>query len=188
MIEMEANVDSTPETGIPLFSTNFVGERGTSGQTALYNAALGDRLEEVEMLLENGAKANSLSKMGSTPLAALLNVYTGFRPPAPASGENGTILHGSASFGNDEVIEFLLTKGIDLSLKDPSNRTALDVASGVPPVGGQKAMFPGEMAPETPIYESTMTLLTDAMNAQGVVIEEYMAPPSEEGDEESGKA
>lgn len=36
------------------------------------------------------------------------------------------------------------------------------------------------MATETPIYEETMALLTEAMNAAGIAIEEYVAPPSEE--------
>ena len=213
MIEMGVDVDSTPESGIPVFSTNFVGAAGTSGQTALFNAAVGDRLDNVEMLLANGASPNSLSKRGSTPLAAVLNVYSGYRPPnvnngdvitteptleekmpivealfahgadVNTSGENGSILHGAASLGNDEVVEFLIEKGIDLAIKDSSNRTALDVASGVPPVGGERPMFPGAPAPETPVYESTMAILTEAMNTQGIAIEEYVAPPSEDNDE-----
>lgn len=218
MIEMGVDVDSTPENGIPVFSTNFVGERGSSGQTALFNAAIADRADEIEMLLANGASPNSLSARGSTPLAALLNVYVGFRPPNPNNGdviteeptfeekmpivdalfaagadinttsENGTILHQTASQGNDEVLEFLIARGADLTLKDSSNRTALDIASGVSPVGGEKPMFPGAPIPETPIYESSMAILTEAMNAQGIAIEEYMAPVTEEGDEESGEA
>ena len=217
MVEMGVDVDSTPETGIPVFSTNFVGATGTSGQTALYNSALGDRLDDVEMLLANGASPNTLSKRGSTPIAAVLNVYSGYRPPNAnngdviiteptleekmlivdlllanggdlnTSGENGSILHGAASLGEDEIVEFLLEQGIDLSIKDSSNRTALDVASGIPPVGGERPMFPGAPVPETPIYESTMAILTEAMNAQGVAIEEYVAPPAED-DSESGEA
>ncbi len=216
MIEMGVDVDSMPESAIPLFSTGFVGDPGTSGQTALFNAAIGDRLEDVEMLLANGASPNTLSAQGSSPLAAVLNVYVGYRTPNAnngdiityeptleekmpiidalfasgadinVSGENGSILHGAASLGNDEVVELLLEKGVDLSIKDSSNRTALDVASGVPPVGGEKPMFPGGAIPETPIYESTMAILTEAMNAQGIAIEEYVAPPKEDG--ESGEA
>jgi len=219
MIEMGVEVDAMSEIGIPLFSTGFVGEKGPEGESALYRAALDDRLDDVEMLLEIGASPNALSKRGSTPLAAVLNVYAGFRPPNANNGdpvieeptleekmpivdllfangadvntvaENGsTILHQTASVGNDEVLELLLEKGIDLSLKDESNRTALDIASGVPPVGVVEPMFPGAPVPETPIYEDTMAILTEAMNAQGVAIEEYVAPPSEEGDDESEEA
>ena len=218
MLGMGIEIDSTPEQGIPVFSTGFVGDRGTSGQTALYNAALGDRLEEVEMLLTYGANPNSLSEKGSSPLAAVLNVYAGFRPPnvmngdviydeptfeekmpivnalfaagtdVNVSGENGSILHQTASQGNDEVLAFLIDKGIDLTLKDSSNRTALDVASGVSPVGGEKPMFPGDSIPETPIYESSMAILTEAMNSQGVAIEEYMVPALGKDDHESEEA
>ncbi|MFL2840566.1 MAG: ankyrin repeat domain-containing protein [Pseudohongiellaceae bacterium] len=216
MIEMGVDVDATPEQGIPFFSTGFVGVGGTSGQTALYNAALDERLDDMELLIANGANPNVLSKRGSTPLAALLNVYDGFRPPnanngdemiveptleekmpmvdllfaagadVNVNGENGTILHQSASAGNDEVIEFLLEKGIDLSAKDSSNRTALDVASGVPPIDGEEPEFVGAPIPETPIYESIMDTLTEAMIAQGVAIEEYVAPLAVEDNSESG--
>ena len=212
MIEMGADINSTPETGIPLFSTGFVGAPGTSGQTALYNAALGDRIEVIEMLLEHGANPNSLSSKGSTPLAAVLNTYAGFRPADPtrdksieptfeekmpivnilfASGadvnivaeDGSSILHHAASLGNDEVVELLLEHGINLSLKDDSNRTALDVASGVPEFGAEEeVMNVNSMNAETPIYETTMAILTEAMNAQGIAIEEYVEPASEEGE------
>lgn len=211
MIDMGAEIDATPETGIPVFSTGFVGEAGTAGQTALYNAALGDRLSDVELLLANGANPNALSSKGSTPLAAVLNVYANYRAPDPtrdkrieptfeekmplvntllASGadvnitaeDGSSILHHAASLGNDEVVEFLLELGVDLALKDDSNRTALDVASGVPEIGAEPETMNGGMPAETPIFETTMAILTEAMNAQGVAIEEYVAPESEEGE------
>lgn len=214
MIEMGADIDASPETGIPLFSTGFVGVPGTSGQTALYNAALGDRLDDVELLLEHGANPNAVSSKGSTPLAAVLNVYNGFRPPNATNGDvfedpsleekmsivnalfssgadvntvaedGSSILHHAASFGNDEIVELLLEYDIDLSLKDDSNRTALDVASGVPEIDAEEELDEDgqAMTAETPIYESTMAILTEAMNAQGIAIEEYVAPVSEEGE------
>jgi len=221
MIEMGVDIDAVVEGAIPYFSTGFVGDKGTEGQTALYNAALGDRTETIAMLLEHGANPNSLNK-GNTPLAALFNVYTGFRPPNPANGDivveeptfeekmviadmlfehgadvnttvgtGGNILHQAAAFGEDEVVEYLIEKGVDLSKKDDSGRTALDVASGIPAVGGEACARPGspecrsETPPELPVYESTIAILTEAMNAQGIAIEEYVAPPSEE---ESGEA
>jgi len=106
-------------------------------------------------------------------------------------GTGGNILHQAAAFGEDEVVEYLIEKGVDLSKKDDSGRTALDVASGIPAVGGEACARPGspecrsETPPELPVYESTIAILTEAMNAQGIAIEEYVAPPSEE---ESGEA
>ncbi|MDG2089761.1 MAG: ankyrin repeat domain-containing protein [Gammaproteobacteria bacterium] len=215
MLEMGASIDATSEKGIPLFSTGFVGEAGTSGQTALYNAALGDRIEDLELLLEYGANPNALSSKGATPLAAVLNVYAGFRPADPTrdkrieptfeekrpivdtllangadvniTAEDGSsILHHAASLGNDEVVELLLELGVDLALKDDSNRTALDVASGVPKFGAEEEEMNngGQMASETPIYETTIAILTEAMNTQGVAIEEYVEPASEESEGE----
>ncbi len=212
MIEMGADLDAVSEIGIPVFSTGFVGEKGPEGETALFRAAMGDRMEHVELLLEHGADVNALSK-GNTALGALLNVYTGYRPPDPTRdkrieptfeekmplfdvlmengadinlrvGTGGTILHQAAALGRDDAIELLIARGADLSVKDDHNRTALDVASGVPEAGmEEEENNGGGMQNETPIYESTMAILTEAMNAQGVPIEEYVAPEMEESGE-----
>jgi hypothetical protein len=101
-------------------------------------------------------------------------------------------LHQAAELGEDEVVSLLIARGADLSIKDNSNRTALDVASGVAEAKepelclgvGCEFVVP----PELPVYESTMAILTEAMNEQGVAIEEYVAPPSAEGEEESNEA
>ena len=217
MIEMGADLDSMSEIGIPVFSTGFVGEKGPEGESALFRAALGDRMEDVALLLENGANVNALSEEGNTALGAVLNVYTGFRPPDPTRdkrieptfeekipmvdlmfeygadvntivGTGGTILHQAAELGEDEIVAMLIAKGIDLSIKDDSNRTALDVASGVEPIDKPEDMNPLGYPEETPIYETTIAILTEAMNEQGIAIEEYVAPPSVEGEEESTEA
>ena len=106
------------------------------------------------------------------------------------TGKNDTLLHQAAALGKDDVIEYLLAKGIDLSIKDDSNRTALDIASGVPEFGaGPRRAFGATLEElQTPIYESSMAILIEAMNEQGIEIEEYVAPPSEEGEEESNAA
>ena len=217
MIEMGADLDAMSEIGIPVFSTGFVGEKGPEGESALFRAALGDRMEDVALLLENGANVNALSEEGNTALGAVLNVYTGFRPPDPTRdkrieptfeekipmvdlmfeygadvntvvGTGGTILHQAAELGEDEIVAMLIAKGIDLSIKDDSNRTALDVASGVEPIDKPEDMNPLGYPEETPIYETTIAILTEAMNEQGIAIEEYVAPPSVEGEEESTEA
>jgi ankyrin repeat protein len=217
MIEMGADLDAMSEIGIPVFSTGFVGEKGPEGESALFRAALGDRMEDVALLLESGANVNALSEEGNTALGAVLNVYTGFRPPDPTRdkrieptfeekipmvdlmfeygadvntivGTGGTILHQAAELGEDEIVAMLIAKGIDLSIKDDSNRTALDVASGVEPIDKPEDMNPLGYPEETPIYETTIAILTEAMSEQGIAIEEYVAPPSVEGEEESTEA
>ncbi len=216
MIEMGADLNAMSETGIPVFSTGFVGEKGPEGESALFRAAAGDRPEDIVLLLEHGADVNALSAKGNTVLGAVLNVYTGYRAPDPTRdkrieptfeekmptvdllfeygadinaivGTGGTILHQAAELGEDEVVEMLIARGVDLSIKDKSNRTALDVASGIEAIDKPEDRNPN-MPVETPVYESTMAIITEAMNAQGIAIEEYVAPPSEEGEEGSSEA
>ena len=220
MMEMGVDIDSIPREPIPMYSTGFIGGAGTSGQTALYNAAQGGRIDDMEMLLSNGANPNfvSTARDSSTPLGAVLGVWNGYRivvagdnagatkeaPPTledkaamldllfdygadvnTITGKGDTILHQAAALGKDDVIEYLITEGIDLSIKDNSNRTALDIASGVPEFGaGPRRAFGATLEElQTPIYESSMAILTEAMNAQGVAIEEYVEPVTEEAEE-----
>lgn len=86
----------------------------------------------------------------------------------------GTVLHQAAALGKDEVIQYLLERGIDLSVKDDSNRTALDVASGVAEYSEENSEQQNSV--ETPIYESSMAILTEAMDAQNISIDEYVEP------------
>ena len=208
MFSMGVDIDAYPKTAIPLPSTGFVGGEGTSGRTALYNATEGLHNDLMALLLENGANPNSVSKIGNTPLSAALYVMSGKRPDAGTYddegrslenlmptvqllldhgadiqtrvGTGGTVLHQAASYGSDEVVEFLIAQGIDLSVKDSSNRTALDVASGVAEIKEDEECIPGsvncrsEVAPELPVYQSAIAILTEAMNAQGIAIEEYV--------------
>tara|TARA_R100001143_G_scaffold63056_1_gene68303 strand:- start:1621 stop:1890 length:270 start_codon:yes stop_codon:yes gene_type:complete len=88
------------------------------------------------------------------------------------------VLHHAVALGRDQVVTYLIENGVDLSLKDNSNRSALDVANGVPVVSEQ-----GDEPAELPVYEEIATLLSEAMNDQGIAIEEYMAPASEESGE-----
>lgn len=203
MLSKGLDIDSTPATPFPYPGTRRIGGRGTSGQTALYNAAIAPHLEYMALLLENGANPNSLNANGlylplssaldviplrdvldsSKPLeeleaAAELLLQHGADVNTPAS-DGTTVLHHAAARGQDEVVEYLIARGADLSIKDSSNRTALDVANGVPKVGKSE----NQRSTETPVYETTAGILRQAMDAQGLVIEAYMAPESEEAGE-----
>jgi ankyrin repeat protein len=211
MFDMGVDVDAYPEKSYPVVSTNFVGGGGTSGRTALFNAASHQNQEMVALLLEHGANPNSINDGGRQggrflPLTAALGlVQTGTELQERYAQEEGfnitesarlliengadfnaqaddgsTVLHHAVGLGNEDVVTYLIENGADLSLKDTSNRTALDLANGVPMVNQ------GDDEPaELPVYEEIATLLTEAMNAQGIAIEEYMAP---ESDSESGEA
>lgn len=213
MIDMGADLEASPAKPIPLRHNSFTMDSGTSGRTALYNVTEGLHHDFMTLLLENGANPNSLSNGNTPLSAALFIMYgprprDGFagvieRPLADImptvellleygadfntligtdATAGGTLLHQAASYGNDEVLQFLIEQGLDLSVKDNSNRTALDIASGIPALG-TKEMDDFGFDTEMPIYESTMTLLTEAMEAAGVAIEDYVAPQAEEGSE-----
>ena len=109
--------------------------------------------EGVQLLLEHGADINATAKDGTT------------------------VLHHAVAVGNEKVVEYLIEQGADLGIKDSSNRTALDVANGIPKVSND------DEPPELPVYEEIASLLSEAMDAQGIAIEEYMAPEPEETDE-----
>jgi len=211
MFDMGVDVDAYPEKSYPVVSTNFVGGGGTSGRTALFNAASHDNPEMVALFLDNGANPNSINSGGRQggsflPLSAALGlVQTGtelqeryaleeefsISESARLLIENGadfnakaddgsTVLHHAVAQGNEDVVTYLIDSGADLSLKDDSNRTALDLANGVAPV------TQGEDEPdELPVYEEIATMLTEAMNAQGITIEAYMAPETAEGTEDA---
>jgi hypothetical protein len=74
--------------------------------------------------------------------------------------------------GSLAIVKFLVDSGARLEAKDKSNRTALDVALGVP-----------SMAPKAPtdysvpeVKQSTAALLRELMTAKGVTIEPYVKP------------
>ncbi|MAM71561.1 MAG: hypothetical protein CMP91_10505 [Gammaproteobacteria bacterium] len=208
MLDMGVEVDSYPETAYPFPATGFRGGEGTAGQTALFNASAIDNHELMVMFLEHGANPNSMNKgQKYFPLSAAFGVVPGLYVPGtmdeeeyiPAiddlrpgvelliehgadvnaqSADGTTVLHHAVALGRDQVVTYLIENGVDLSLKDNSNRSALDVANGVPVVSEQ-----GDEPAELPVYEEIATLLSEAMNDQGIAIEEYMAPASEESGE-----
>jgi ankyrin repeat protein len=81
-----------------------------TGATALYLAASGtkDSKESVELLLEAGADINV--KHSAEP-------YEGFG-----------LLHIASRNGNERVVEFLISKGMDVNAKTPNGRSPLSLA------------------------------------------------------------
>jgi ankyrin repeat protein len=79
--------------------------------------------------------------------------------PSANAVPNQTALHGAAEHGFDKYIEFLVAHGADLTTKDASGRTPLDVARGAGGVRGGADAFP-----------KTVTLLESLMNAKGIPV------------------
>lgn len=77
-----------------------------NGQTALHKAVMENKVEEVKLLIAQGANVNQQDKLGNTPL------------------------HLAAFLGRtDCVIALLNAPNIDLSLKNKQNKTPLDMAN-----------------------------------------------------------
>jgi hypothetical protein len=79
--------------------------------------------------------------------------------PSPNAVPNQTALHGAAEHGFDKFIEFLVANGADLTAKDSTGRTPLDVARGA---GGARG---GADA-----YPTTVALLESLMKAKGLPV------------------
>jgi len=95
----------------------------------------------------------------------------GSQMPSANAVPNETALHGAADHGFDKFIEFLVAHGADLTAKDASGRTALDVARGAGGARGGPDAFP-----------KTVALLESLMQAKGIPI-----PPAAAKQEVSAK-
>jgi uncharacterized protein len=142
---------------------------------AFYRASKSADLTVMQLLLEKGADAKRALKDGSTALTATAGVadagptsFGGEIPPKPAElieamklcldhgadinavDEKGmTALHQAAGKGTDAIVQFLADRGAKLDLKDKKDRTALDVANGVPGAPGPMGPMPSIVHPST---------------------------------------
>ena len=85
----------------------------------------------------------------------------GSQMPSANAVPNQTALHGAAEHGFDKFIEFLVAHGADLTVKDATGRTPLDVARGA---GGQRG---GADA-----FPQTVALLESLMKTKGIPVSE----------------
>jgi ankyrin repeat protein len=100
---------------------------------------------------------------GTAGYSASANIALAFRRgsqmPSANAVPNQTALHGAAEHGFDKFIEFLVAHGADLTAKDASGRTPLDVARGAGGVRGGADAFP-----------KTVALLESLMKAKGIAV------------------
>jgi ankyrin repeat protein len=83
----------------------------------------------------------------------------GSQMPSPNAVPNQTALHGAAEHGFDPFIEFLVAHGADLTAKDATGRTPLEVARGAGGNRGGADAFP-----------KTVALLESLMKAKGIAV------------------
>jgi len=186
LLEYKALVDLPSKEGItPLMAAAGVdyGARVTRGRNRTDEGVLAS----MDLLLKAGANVNARSLLdrgaaggrggrgGGAPAAAApaapgtanysasANIALAFRRgsqvPSANAVPNQTALHGAAEHGFDKFIEFLVANGADLTAKDASGRTPLDVARGAGGVRGGADAFP-----------KTVALLESLMKTKGIPV------------------
>jgi ankyrin repeat protein len=187
LLQYKAIVDLPSKEGItPLMAAAGVdyGSRVTRGRNRTDEGVLAS----MDLLIKAGASVNARSVLdrspaggrggrggGAPPAAAApaapgtagysasANIALAFRRgsqmPSANAAPNQTALHGAAEHGFDKFIEFLVANGADLTAKDASGRTPLDVARGAGGVRGGADAFP-----------KTVALLESLMAAKGIPV------------------
>ena len=182
LLEYKALVDLPSKEGItPLMAAAGVdyGARVTRGRSRTEAGVL----TTMDLLVKAGANVNARSVVDRGPAgrggrgggaaaargsggpddSASARIAQSFRRgsqmPSANAVPNQTALHGAAEHGFDKFIEFLVAHGADLTTKDASGRTPLDVARGAGGVRGGPDAFP-----------KTVTLLESLMKEKGIPV------------------
>ena len=164
LLQNNALVDLPSKEGItPLLAAAGVdfGNRVTRGRNRTDEGVLAT----MQLLLDAGADINArmvterraVVPEGTSQAAAFAFNVRG-RPsqvPSPNAVPHQTALHGAAERGFTKFVKFLVEHGADVTAKDASGRTALDLAKGIGVPGVRQAA--GEGFPETAaLLESLM--------------------------------
>ena len=105
------------------------------------------------------ATPGAAADTASARTTAAAGARRGSQMPSANVVPNQTALHGAAEHGFDKFIEFLVANGADLTAKDATGRTPLDVARGAGGARGGADAFP-----------KTVALLESLMAKKGVAV------------------
>ena len=123
----------------------------TAGATAFWRASQSSDLPAMKLLVEHGADAKIANKSGETPLLAAAGIGWAWnwsvRSPYPAVDavkfcvEHGddvnaadsrgyTALHGAAYLGDNDMVNYLVSKGAKVDAKSKAGDSPADMANG----------------------------------------------------------
>ena len=108
------------------------------GETPLHFLAVEDRLDAVKLLVEHGAKIDTLNQFGNSALAEAASLgyveTLGWMLANGATlalpGQSEPTLHEAVRSGSAEVVRMLLEAGADVEVVDSLGCTALHAAAG----------------------------------------------------------
>lgn len=122
-----------------------------AGSTPFWRAAQSSDIAAMRLLVENGADTNARNKAGDTPLMAAAGIgwAANWSINAPYPGVEAvkycvelgndvnavdlvgyTALHGAAYLGNNDMVNYLVSKGARVDVKSKAGDTVADMANG----------------------------------------------------------
>lgn len=122
-----------------------------AGATPFWRAAQASDIAAMHLLVEHGADPKTKSKAGDTPLMAAAGIgwaaNWSVNAPYPAveavkycvelgndvnaaDGVGYTALHGAAYLGNNDMVNYLVSKGAKVDVKSKAGDTVADMANG----------------------------------------------------------
>jgi hypothetical protein len=146
----------------PLMYT--VGMSGTAPPSPMSDAQTANAIKSVEILLNAGANINAQIRHSRTHTAVVMSFI------ASRDLEGRTALMGAADDGSAKIVQYLIDHGADLTAKDATNRTALDLSREPCPGPGLKGNQQQKQACERLMTgrAATETVLVAAMMKAGL--------------------
>jgi ankyrin repeat protein len=151
---IEKGADVNAQIGEKVWFRSFTNDYtwiDTAGSTAFWRAAQSSDVPAMKLLVEHGADPKLTNKSGETPLLAAAGIGWAWnwsmRAPFPtvdavkycvelgndvnaADNRGYTALHGAGFLGDNDVVNYLVSKGAKVDIKSKAGDTAADMANG----------------------------------------------------------